>query len=119
MAIHTTKSLIVARRRVTFGALVPYTIVPTTENGKIRLVMLLIILGGPPHIRAMTHSTISRKICGFMIRIRGRPVIRFMASKTVFGRASIHPTSMALGAITDLMPLGQGEKQVVGAPCRP
>ena len=95
--------------------LVPFPAVLSAVNGEIRLVVLREVCGIPAWISGMASGTIGRKVPCFVVRTGSRPEIRFVTGKTIRRRIDKIPADMTLRAVVNLVPFGQGEKQVVGS----
>lgn len=95
--------------------LVPFPPVLSAVNGEIRLIVLCKIRSIPAGIGGMASGAIGRKVPRFVVRAGSRPEIRFVTGKTIRRRIDKIPTDMTLGAVVNLVPFGQWEKQVVGS----
>lgn len=119
VAIYTTEQGEIPRCGMAIRAFIPFSFVFATENRKIGLVVLGKFRCIPARVGRMANFAVGREIARFVVGAGGCLKICLVAGKT-FGRR-IHkiPANMTLGAIVDLMPAGQGEKQVIGAATRP
>lgn len=121
VTIGTGKFCIIGAVGMAITALLPLTQVFPAVNREIGSVVLQIFRRHPAGVGGMTQLAISREM---RIGVTGRlgiVVIRLVTSHTGVGRLSILAGGMALFAIRNIMPFGQGEKIVIdfiGSPVR-
>lgn len=119
MAIHATKGCEISGRGVAFCALVPFSVVFSTKNREIKLVVLAKIGRLPAHRDRVASVAIGRKTARLVVWARRRLKIRCVASETLGRRARINAADMAFCAIADIVAASQWEKLVVRAAARP
>ena len=119
MAFYATEQGKIPRCSMTIGAGIPFPIVSAAENGKIQLVVLRKVGGIPTRVGRVAGPAVGWEIARFVVGTGGCLEIGLVAGKAIGGRIQEISTNMTLGTVVDLMPTGQGKKQVVGAAARP
>lgn len=89
MANNTTKRLVVARRRVAFGALIPLVFVFPAVNREVHIVVIK--SGGFPSRFIMAHQAVRGKLSRLVIGVGGGIKVLCMAAHTGIGRVIIVP----------------------------
>lgn len=97
-----------------FGAVVPFAFVFATKNGKIDLVVLGEVGGGPSGLGIVTQGAVHRKAAGLVVGGGGRAEIVFVAGETVGGGVGKIAVGMAGVAVGNIVAVGQGEEAVIG-----
>ena len=119
MALYATEQGKIPRRGMAICAGIPFPIVFAAKNGKIQLVMLRKIGSIPTRVGRVAGPAVGWEIARFVVGTGGCLEIGLVAGKAIGGRIQEISTNMTLGTVVDLMPTGQGKKQVVGAAARP
>ena len=112
MAAHARVFGKTRRIRMTIRAFVPHPLVRSAVYRKIQTVVLQILRRHPVRVRRMAVRARLRKLRQPVLRVLRPIVIRLVARNTIGARIRIIPSQVALGAIRNLVPLGQRKKIV-------